>query len=142
MCCGVFSTFSTMAEMGDADPEMALRKLTQTFGVTSHVILNKNGIPVQFFGMEERRANHMAGIFSELVLTCQRFLKNDKQYIDVDLSLDEELDLVCLRLRSYKNEYIICPEENYTLIVVHNPNWVQPEVTAEAVTEEQGEEED
>jgi hypothetical protein len=47
--------------MEDGGPEVALRRLTQTFGVTGYVILNKNGIPVQFHGMEEPKAIQFAG---------------------------------------------------------------------------------
>jgi len=117
--------------MEDAGPELALRKLTQTFGVTGYVILNKNGIPIQSHGMTEERAVHFAGIFSELVLAAQMFLSSQKKNIDPSLS-DSENELSCLRLRSYKSEYVICPEEHYTLIVVHNPNYVQPEIKVDA----------
>lgn len=57
----VFSLFfqSRMAE--EVGVEVALRRLTQSFGVVSYVVLNKNGIPVQFYGMEESRAVQMAG---------------------------------------------------------------------------------
>jgi hypothetical protein len=128
-----------MAGMEDAGPELALRKLTQTFGVRSYVILNKNGIPVQSYGMEEQKANQYAGIFSELALSAQNFLEKDKRHIDPEMGFDEELGLQCLRLRTYKNEYIICPEKDYCLIVVHNPNYVQPDVPEVAAGGEEGE---
>ena len=119
-----------MAE-ADAGPELALRKLTQTFGVTGYVILNRNGIPVQHHGMEEYRAVMMAAIFSELILAAQNFIEKNRKHIDSQMT-DAESELTCLRLRTFKNEIIVCPEDGYTLIVQHNPNYVQPAVKAEA----------
>jgi len=121
--------------MEDAGPELALRKLTQTFGVTEYVILNKNGIPVQYHGMEEPKAIQFAGLFSELVEAAQLFLK--KRYTDIT-STDEDQELVALRLRSHECEYIVCPEKDYCLIVVHNPNWVEPPHVEVAVVEGEG----
>jgi hypothetical protein len=43
---------------------------------------------------------------------------------------EAENELVCLRLRTYNAEYVICPEDGYTLIVIHQPNYVQPVVAA------------
>lgn len=122
--------------MEDAGPELALRKLTQTFGVTGYVILNKNGIPVQFYGMEEPRAIQFAGLFSELALAASSFLR--RRY--TDMTSEEDQELVALRLRTHECEYIVCPEKDYCLIVVHNPNWVEPPPTEVVATGGDGEE--
>ena len=51
----------------------------------------------------------------------------------MDPQSDETPEMVHMRLRTYKNEYIVCPEENYTLIVVHTPTYTEPAEEVEAV---------
>jgi len=101
-------------------PESSLRKLTQTFGVLGYVILNKSGIPVKFHGMENAEAVHYAGLISELVRHAREFL--DKKLF----RSDDSSELENIRLRSKKHEIVIAPEENYTLVVIHNPNYTEP----------------
>jgi len=115
-------------------PESSLRKLTQTFGVMGYVILNKSGIPVKFSGMEQAEAIHYAGLLSELVRATREFL--DKKLF----RSDDSSELENVRLRSKKHEIVIAPEENYTLVVIQNPNYTEPpaqQQTTAAVTEVQ-----
>jgi hypothetical protein len=46
----------------DEGVEAVLRRLvTHSFGVLSYVVLNREGIPVQFHGMEQVRVSVVAG---------------------------------------------------------------------------------
>merc|ERR1711918_95323 len=122
-------------------PEVAIRKLVQTFGVTGYVMLNKNGIPVQYHGMDDDRAVLMGGIFSELALAAQHFCQQSKTW---DPHGEEDMEgLTSLRIRTHKNEYVICPEDGYTLIVEHNPNWdpSMAPVIVEDAKEDEGDDE-
>jgi len=103
-------------------PEAILRKLSQTFGVLSYVILNRTGIPVKYQGIEAAEAIHYAGLISELTRATREFI--DKKLFQPQTQDNQEL--VTIRLRTKKHEIVITPEENFTLIVVHNPNYTEP----------------
>lgn len=104
----------------DEGPETSLRKLQQTFGVLGYVILNKSGIPVKYHGMESADAVQYAGLLSELVRACREFLERKL------FRSDDSTELENVRLRSRKHEIVIAPEENYTIVVIHNPNYTEP----------------
>jgi len=104
----------------DEGPESSLRKLVQTFGVLGYIILNKSGIPVKSHGVEPAEAIHYAGLISELSISAKEFLEKKL------FKSDDSAELLTLRLRSRKHEIVISPEENFTLIVIHNPNYVEP----------------
>ena len=106
--------------------EDALRGLTMSFGVTSYVILNKTGLPVQYHGMSDKKAIQAAALFSEMALSSQNFL--DKKYLEP--MSEEAPELLCLRIRTVKHEFVVCPGENFTLIVVHDPNYIEPPFVA------------
>jgi len=115
-----------MAQQGEADADQgvedALRGLTMSFGVLSYVILNKSGLPVQYHGMDDKSAIQAASLFSEMARSTQNFL--DKKYLEP--MSEETPELLCLRLRTHKHEFIVCPGENFTVIVVQDPNYVEP----------------
>lgn len=125
----------------DAGLELAMRKLTQTPGVSQFVILNNTGIPVHKYGMEDPKSIEFAGLFSELRMCGEQFLVTQSARF-LDPQSEEAPELVTLRLRTKKSEYVVCPGESYTLIVVHSPNYEEPEEeTEEAAGEgEDGEE--
>jgi hypothetical protein len=116
-------------------PEVALRKLTQQFGVLSYVIMNKTGIPVKFHGMEGAEATHYAGLASELAISTRELL--ECQYLSQAQKqrFEDDPELHTIRLRTHKHEIIISPEANFTLIVVHDPNYVEPEEVAVGLDE-------
>jgi len=104
----------------DDGPEKSLRQLSQHYGVTGYVILNKSGIPVKSSsGMDSSRAIQVAALISELIVTTREFI--NKKYIQ-----NSSQELCTLRLRTKKSEIIIAPEENYTLVVMHDPNYSEP----------------
>ena len=81
------------------------------------------GIPVKYQGMEAADAVQYASLLSELVRACREFLERKL------FRSDDSPDLENVRLRSRKHEIIIAPEDNYTIVVIHNPNYTEPVVT-------------
>lgn len=77
--------------------------------------------------MENAEAVHYAGLISELVRHSREFL--DKKLF----RNDDSTELENIRLRSKKYEIVISPEEHYTLVVIHNPNYTEPVVAKVAV---------
>lgn len=89
---------------------------------------------MKYHGMELAEAVHYAGLMSELVRSSREFL--DKKLF----RSDDSTELENIRLRSKKHEIVIAPEENYTLVVIHNPNYtepVAPKVAVPVITEAQ-----
>lgn len=112
-------------------PENSLRKLAGTFGVQNYVILNKSGIPIKYHGVDQTEALHQAALLSELTLTTQNFLASSSTMITPPAASERlaashsgtlDTELVTLRLKSKKCEIIVTVDENYTLIVTHEPN--------------------
>ena len=112
-------------------PENSLRKLTGTFGVQNYVILNKSGIPIKSHGVEQIDALHQAALLSELTLATQNFLSSSSSLMTAPAAAQKlaashngtlDTELVTLRLKSKKCEIIVTVDENYTLIVTHEPN--------------------
>jgi len=123
-------------------PDAALRKLSQQPGVLGYVVLSKkgkpiilfltdcvpswstakseinilssSGIPVKFHNMDNAKALHYAALLERLTATTREFL--DKRLFQPD---DDAADLKSLRLHTLNHEIVICPEENYTLVVLH-----------------------
>ena len=91
---------------------------------------------MKFHGMENAEAVHYGGLVSELVRASREFL--DKKLF----RSDDSTDLDNIRLRTRKHEIVIAPEEHYTLVVIHNPNYTEPVAAKPVVptlTEPQGE---
>lgn len=134
-------------------PDNSLRKLTQNYGVIGYVVLNRSGIPVKSHGMDTAEATQYAGLISELTISTKEFLdkrlfpvqsssshsaqSQSHNHYNSNLnggndsfsstnnnnSSDPLSELHSIRLRSKKHEIVITPEDNYTLIVIHNPNY-------------------
>jgi hypothetical protein len=64
--------------------------------------------------MDNAKALHYAALLERLTSSTREFL--DKRLFQPD---DDAADLKSLRLRTLKHEIVICPEQNYTLIVLH-----------------------
>jgi hypothetical protein len=106
-------------------PENALRKLTSAYGVQNYVILNKTGIPIKYYGVEQAESLHQAALLSELTLATQNFLTSSAHLFQSSNQLElfsQDTELITLRLKSRKCEVIVTVDENYTLIVSHEPN--------------------
>jgi len=114
--------------MSETDPDQVLQQLSKLSGVKDYVVLNRIGIPIKYsMEMTEQRAIRISGLVSELVIAAREFLY--KRYpgpAGTHSTGLEPADVVVMRLRTKKNEIIIAPDENYTLVVLHNPNYVEP----------------
>jgi dynein light chain roadblock-type len=109
-------------DMEEEGPDMALRKLNGNFGVLGYVILNKTGIPIQYFGMDQATATQYAALISEMVESTRGFLDTAERERDPLI----EPELCVLRLRTRKHEIIVTPDGEFTLIAVQDPNYVEP----------------
>ena len=113
-------------------PDASLRKLLTSRGVQCYAVLNRSGIPIKAAGMEHTDSLQYASLLSELTLATQQFLASSQQLLASNtatatattgtLSSSWSSELVSLRLKSTQHELIVTPDENYTLIVLHNPN--------------------
>ena len=77
-------------------------------------LFSSSGIPVKFHNMDNAKALHYAALLERLTATTREFL--DKRLFQPD---DDAADLKSLRLHTLNHEIVICPEENYTLVVLH-----------------------
>ena len=114
-------------------PDASLRKLLTSRGVQCYCVLNRSGIPIKAAGMEHTESLQYASLLSELTLATQQFLASSQHLLaDVaDTTSPSDTagplaafssELVSLRLKSTQHELIVTPDDNYTLIVLHNPN--------------------
>ena len=103
-------------------PDVILRRLVHNnFGVLAYVILNKTGIPVEFYGISQAEATHYAALISGMVDSTRDFLDtSEKERVPMI-----EPDLRTLRLRTKKHEIIVTPDDDFTFIVIHDPNYVE-----------------
>ena len=103
-------------------PDVILRRLVHNnFGVLGYVILNKTGIPVEFYGISQAEATHYAALISGMVDSTRDFLDtSEKERVPMI-----EPDLRTLRLRTKKHEIIVTPDDDFTFIVIHDPNYVE-----------------
>lgn len=125
---------STKPTLEDEEgPDASLRKLLTSRGVQCYTVLNRSGIPIKAAGMEHTDSLQYASLLSELTLATQQFLSHSQQLLSSASSVDGSgevgqlggtwsSELVSLRLKSTRHELIVTPDENYTLIVLHNPN--------------------
>ena len=123
-------------------PDASLRKLLTSRGVQCYAVLNRSGIPIKAAGMEHTDSLQYASLLSELTLATQQFLAASQSLLTSStttttpatasttnssspassLAASFSSELVSLRLKSTLHELIVTPDENYTLIVLHNPN--------------------
>ena len=107
-------------------PDASLRKLLSSRGVQCYAVLNRSGIPIKAAGMEHTDSLQYASLLSELTLATQQFLASSQQLFATSasspLAASFSSELVSLRLKSAQHELIVTPDDNYTLVVLHNPN--------------------
>ena len=113
-------------EVDDNGPEAVLRRLLHNNkGVLGYVILNKSGIPVEFFGVSQAEATHYAALITSLIDNTRDFLDTcERERVPMI-----EPDLRTLRLRTNKHEIIVTPDDDFIVIAIQNPNYVEEKVT-------------
>jgi len=102
------------ASEDDDGPESALKRMSQFSGVSGYVIFDSmSAIPVKFSAnFSSSQALQVAAVFFPLVVNCKDFLQKKNFHT-------ASTEVNAIRLRTWKNEIVIAPEENFTLVVFH-----------------------
>lgn len=98
--------------------ELILKRLMKEFTVKSFVIMNKQAIPIKSLNLEPDKATHYAGAMSELEGLCRRFLQQEQV---VEVIPEDQNELTSIRLRTKKREIVVAPGNEYTVIVLDDP---------------------
>ncbi|KAJ9454851.1 Dynein light chain roadblock-type protein [Diplonema papillatum] len=114
-----------LREMGISDHVEARLKEIKTFtGVKGILVLNTAFHPVKWY-FEETHATlayQYVSVVSQLLKTVRSSLQQLNKLEPDNWGDAAEQDVACLRLRSKKNEIIITPGAEYTLVVVQELN--------------------
>lgn len=88
-----------------------MKRLQSHKGVQTIVIMNTDGIPIRTVpAMESKDAVLYPALLSNLLDQAKGMIK----------TLDPTNDFQTMRIRSQKNEILIFPEKEYTLVVVQS----------------------
>ncbi|KAL7286320.1 hypothetical protein TKK_0019278 [Trichogramma kaykai] len=93
-----------------AQVEETLKRIQNYKGVVGTIIINADGIPIRTT-MDNTTTVQYAGLVSQLAEKARSVVRE----------LDPTNDLSFLRVRSKKNEVLISPDKEFTLIVVQTP---------------------
>lgn len=79
-------------------------------GVQGVVVINSDGIPIRTTVAQAKTA-HLVGLLHGFILKTKSTIKE----------MDTQNDLTFIRLRSQKDEILIAPDREFTMIVVQKP---------------------
>lgn len=95
------------------DVEATIARIKKHRGVQSVIISNKDGVPIRpAKGVDENVSRQLAAILGDLTSKARSVVRE----------LDPQDDLTFLRIRTSKQEFMIAPDKEYTLIVTQNPS--------------------
>ncbi|ORC92695.1 putative dynein light chain 2B, cytoplasmic [Trypanosoma theileri] len=99
-----------MATLGGADIEELVKQITDHPGVQGLIIVNTDGIPIRHTFQEHSRllAVQYSALFQSLAMKARSAV----------IDLDNNNDLLFLRVRSKKHEVLVAPDTKYLLIVI------------------------
>ncbi|ESL09621.1 dynein light chain [Trypanosoma rangeli SC58] len=99
-----------MAVTGGADIEELVKRITDHPGVRGLIIVNTDGIPIRHTFQEHSRplAVQYSALFQSLAMKARSAV----------IELDNNNDLLFLRVRSKKHEVLVAPDTKYLLIVI------------------------
>ncbi|CAH8529597.1 unnamed protein product [Schistosoma turkestanicum] len=90
-----------------SEVEETFKRLLSHKGVTGAMIVSTDGIAVRT-SMDNNRTNHYSGLVQQLVNRSRSAVRD----------LDPSNDLTFLRIRSARDEIMVAPDRDYSLIVV------------------------
>merc|ERR1711907_437408 len=105
----------TMAQQAKSEVEECIFKLqTTNKGVQLVIIVNNDGGPIRWLpsNLEHGAVVQHASLISELALRAEKAIQD----------LDPMNDWAFLRVRSHKHEIMVCPEKEFMMIVLQDPN--------------------
>ncbi|KAF8282493.1 dynein light chain [Trypanosoma cruzi] len=99
-----------MAATGGGDIEELVKQITDHPGVQGLIIVNTEGIPIRHTFQEQSRplAVQYCALFQSLAMKARTAV----------VELDNNNDLLFLRVRSKKHEVLVAPDTKYLLIVI------------------------
>lgn len=135
----------------------ALRLLLQQPGVDSYLIINRQGLPIKYHGMENNDALHYSALVSEFWLAVQNFLDTNTASSGSNAHLGSTAggstlqppsmsasasqsgllsspQVQTLRFHTLKHELLITVDGEYTLVVIHAPFRPPVQQVAEVAT--------
>merc|ERR1712054_70833 len=105
----------TMAAAAKSEVEECIHKLqTTNKGVQLVIIVNNDGVPIRWLpsNLEHGAVVQHASLISELAIRAEKAIQD----------LDPMNDWTFLRVRSHKHEIMVCPEKEFMMIVLQDPN--------------------
>jgi len=88
-----------------------MKRLTSHKGVQTVVIYNQDCIPIRTVPvLEAKERDQYPGLIQPIVEKAKKMIK----------SLDSTNEFQTVRIRSQKNEILVFPEKDYTLVVVQS----------------------
>lgn len=96
--------------MSSSEVEETIKRLSTHKGVKGVLIMNNDGCPIRSNLSSEDTDNYSALVSQLTIKACS-----------VVRSLDDTDDLAFLRIRSKKHELMICPDKDYILVVIQDP---------------------
>ncbi|XP_068459255.1 dynein light chain roadblock-type 2 [Clinocottus analis] len=99
-----------MAGIECTEVEETLKRIEAHKGVIGTIVVNAEGIPIRTT-LDNSTTIQYAGLFRQLTMMARSTVRD----------IDPQNDLIFLRVRSKKHEFLIAPENDFLLIVIQNP---------------------
>ncbi|XP_021954922.1 dynein light chain roadblock-type 2 [Folsomia candida] len=96
--------------MSNNEVEEAIKRIMAYKGVVGLIVINNEGIPIKST-LENSLSIQYAAHVTPMVDKTRSMIK--------ELNPDDELTFI--RLRTKKHEVLVCPEQEYSMIVIQNP---------------------
>merc|ERR1711939_739920 len=106
---------ASMAAAAKSEVEECIHNLqTKNKGVQIVIIVNNDGVPIRWLpaNLDHGVVVQHASLISELALRAEKAIQD----------LDPMNDWTFLRVRSHKHEIMVCPEKEFMMIVLQDPN--------------------
>ncbi|XP_075245071.1 dynein light chain roadblock-type 1-like [Convolutriloba macropyga] len=93
-----------------SEVEETIKRIQQHKGVEGVIVASNDGIPIRS-NLDAAITNHYTHAEHSLVEKCRRMIRD----------IDPQNDVTFIRVRSKKNEILIAPDKDYSLVVIQNP---------------------
>ncbi|CAF0879563.1 unnamed protein product [Brachionus calyciflorus] len=92
------------------EAEETFKRLATLPGVQGIIVMNNDGIPIRTTLPQNKTALYV-GLIHGLAVKTKSAIKE----------MDHQNDLTFIRLRSHKDEVLIAPDKEFTMIVIQKP---------------------
>mmetsp|Transcript_7218 Transcript_7218/g.10759 ORF Transcript_7218/g.10759 Transcript_7218/m.10759 type:complete len:99 (-) Transcript_7218:34-330(-) len=94
-----------------SEVEETLKRIQSHRGVKGVLVTNNEGIPIKS-NLTQEETDTYSSMITQLNLKADGIIR----------TLDNSDSLTFMRIRSHNHEIMIAPDDEYTLIVIQNPN--------------------